>query len=120
LFNAERLVEQEDCRLEHEGAGQGDPLPLASGDLARHPLAEDLGPKPHHLERPPHPLRDLGLGRLALLQAEGDVALDGEMGKERVILEHHGDLALVGPLLVDGLPQQLHLAAILVWLFEAG
>ena len=39
--------------------------------------------------------RDLGLRHLRHLQAEGDVLRDGDIGKERIGLEHHADVALV-------------------------
>ena len=67
-----------------------------------------------------HPLGDFGRGRLPLLQPEGDVALDAEMGKERVALEHHRDAALVGPLVVHHPPQQTDLAAVRIGLLETG
>ena len=37
---AERLVEQQDLRVEHQGPGQGDALLLATGQLRRTTLAE--------------------------------------------------------------------------------
>ena len=36
---------------------------------------------------------DLGFGRFAHFQAESDVSPDREMGKQRIVLEHHSDVA---------------------------
>ncbi len=48
----QRLVEQEDLRIAHDGAAHGDALALAAGKLARVALeqrrqAEDVGGAPH-------------------------------------------------------------------------
>ena len=40
------------------------------------------------------PRVDLGLGELARAQAEGDVLEHVHVGVERVVLEHHGDVAV--------------------------
>ncbi len=116
----ERLVQQQDRRLQHERASEGHPLPLAAGELAGHPVGEDIGLEPDHLQRPPDPVGDLGFGGFPLLQPEGDVPRDREVGKERVVLEDHRHLALVGPLLVHRLAQQPNLTAVVVRLLEAG
>ena len=58
------------------------------------------------------------LARAAHLQAEGDVAGDGEMRKQRVVLEHHADVALVRRQCGDVAPGEFDLAR--VGLREAG
>ncbi len=98
---AERLVEQEHGGPVDQRARQGDPLALAAGELGRAGLGA-LG-EPDELERLADPPRDLVLGDLAALQPEGDVALDVEVAEERVALEDHVDVALVGRHLLDGL-----------------
>ena len=39
------------------------------------------------------PLLDFGLGEFAQLQAEGHVLVHCHMRVERIVLEHHGDVA---------------------------
>src|SRR5262245_15365478 len=48
-----------------------------------------------------HALLDLGLGELPHLQAEGHVVVDGHVGIEGVVLEDHGDVAVLGGQVVD-------------------
>ena len=50
------------------------------------------------------------LGHLARLHAEGDVLLDGHRRVERVGLEHHGDVAVLGCHRVDQPPADANLA----------
>ena len=51
---------------------------------------------------------DLGLGDLAALEPEGDVALDVEVGEERVGLEDRVDVAAVGRRVGDVLAGEVH------------
>ena len=89
----ERFVEQEDLRLAHDGAADGDALALAAGKLGRLALEQVLD------------LQDAGgvadlavatsaCGVLASLQGEADVVVDRHVRVERVGLEHHGDAAI--------------------------
>ena len=94
----ERLVEQEDLRLADDGAAERHALALPAGQLARLALeiilhAEDLG---GHL----HALGDLRAVDFAHLQAESHIVVDAHMRIERVVLEHHGDVAIHGRQLV--------------------
>jgi hypothetical protein len=43
-------------------------------------------------------------GRFPRPQAEGDVLVDRQIGIERVVLEHHGDVAILRAELVDHAP----------------
>ncbi len=90
----ERLVEQQDVRLDDEGARQGDALLLAARELARQALAELF--EPHHAQR----LGDLALDRsrieLPHAQAEGDVLRHGEMREEGIALEDEAGIAVIG------------------------
>jgi hypothetical protein len=95
-------------------------LTLSPRELAGHPAGENIGFEPYHLERAPHPLTNRPFGSLSLLQAERDVAGDGKVREERIVLEDHGDLSLVRALLVHRFTQQPHLSAILVRLLKAG
>ena len=125
----ERLVEEEHCRLNREGARERHALPLAARELRRQPVSEEVelhqrqqlvdaranlvfsGPR---LPRP-HP------------HAERDVLEDGHVAEERVVLEHEADVpatgargrgvlavdehrALVGPIEAGDDPQQRRLA----------
>ena len=88
----QRLVEQEDLRIAHDGAAHGDALALAAGELARAALEQVL-----EFQRPGRrrdPAVDLVLRRAAVAQAVGHVVVDLHMRVERIVLEHHGDVAL--------------------------
>ena len=91
---AERLVEQEDLRVVHEGSRQRDALLLATGELAR--LAILVAGQLHQLEHGPDLLAHLGVGQLAPAQPERDVVEDREVREERVVLEDGVRRALVG------------------------
>ena len=65
-----------------------------------------------------HACVDLGLRRLARAQAEGDVLEHRQVGIERVVLEHHRDVAVARAQVVDDLAADLDRAA--VGLLEAG
>ena len=95
----ERLVHEEDGRLAHDGATDGDALALAAGELARLAVEQVLAGE--HVGRFLDAALDLGLGRLAQLQAEGHVVVHGHVRVERVGLEDHGDVAVLGGDVVD-------------------
>ena len=88
---AEGLVQQQQPGAGHQAAGQGDPLPLPTGEPGDPPLQEiaDL-----------QKLQQFGEERFVTLSAEAvgeaDVRLDVEMGEEGVILEDESDLSAMG------------------------
>ena len=90
---AERLVEQENLRVAHDGAAHGDALALAARQLFR--LAVEELADTQDIRRRLHPLVDLGPRRAAQLQGERHVLEHGHVGIERVVLEHHGDVAIL-------------------------
>jgi hypothetical protein len=90
---AERLVEEEDARLDGEGAGEGHSLPLAARELRGPPVGEPV--ELDHAQEARHLLSDLGLARPGLPlphpQAEGHVLEDAHVAEEGVVLEHEAD-----------------------------
>jgi hypothetical protein len=89
----ERLVEQQHGRLHREGPGQRHPLPLTARELRRQPVGELR--KMDQRQQVVHPLPDLGLGPLADLEPERDVAPHRQVLERGVVLEHEPDVALL-------------------------
>ena len=90
----QRLVEQQHRRLDGQRPGQRDPLLLAAGELGG--VVVGLVREPDELEHLPRPGGPLGPVDLAQPQAELDVGLRGQVGEQRVGLEDHAHVALVG------------------------
>ena len=97
----QRLVHQDQLGLEHQRPGQRHPLLLAARHLRRAAVRER--PELHHVERPRHPRRDVGLRDAANLERERHILPDGHVGEQGVVLEHHADVAPIGRHLVDRL-----------------
>jgi len=95
----ERLVEQEQLGIAHDGAAHGDALALAARELAR--IASEQIVEAEDVGRLLHPLGDQRAVRLPQLQAEGHVVVHGLVRIERVVLEHHGDVAVARRHVVD-------------------
>ena len=102
----ERFVQQQHARLEYERPGEGHPLALATRQLGRLAGRVDTGVESHQFEGRTHAVADFGGRSLSLLQAKGNVALHAEMREQRVALEHHGEVAFIGPPLVDYLAEE--------------
>ena len=84
----------------HQRAAERHALLLAARELAR--LALEQMRHVEHLAPPPCTLLvDLGLGQLAHLQREGEVLVDRLLRVERVVLEHHRDVPVLGVEIVD-------------------
>jgi hypothetical protein len=90
---AERLVQQQHGRLEHEGAGQRDPLLLAAGQLAWTPLGERR--HMNQLEGLVHAAPQIRLIHPPVPQPERHVVGHGQEREQRVTLEHGVDVAPV-------------------------
>lgn len=90
---AERFVEEQQLRLGGEAPGQGHPLPLATGKFIDTAITEYL--QPHQMEHDLNPMEEFGRRAMLHLQAEGDVLPDIFVGKERVLLKHHAEIALM-------------------------
>ena len=89
----EGLVHEEGNRLAHERAADRDALTLTAregGRLAVEELAE-----PERLRSVRNPPRPLLLRDLPPLQPELEVLVDGHMRVQRVVLEHHRDVAVL-------------------------
>ena len=84
----ERLVQQHHVGAGSERAGERDALALAARELVR--VAVRLVLEADELERA------LRARAIVTRAAERDVALDGEVREERVVLEDHPDPALLG------------------------
>ncbi|EWS65443.1 hypothetical protein Y695_01300 [Hydrogenophaga sp. T4] len=88
----QRFVEQEDLGLAHDGAAHGHALALTTREFAR--LARQQVTEFEDAGGLVHTLLDLGNRHLLDLQAIGHVVEHGHVRVERVVLEHHGDVAL--------------------------
>ena len=91
---AQRLVHEQQGRLEHDRARQRDALLLAAGHLAR--VAGRVGIQLHQAQGVVHAALDLGLGELPHLERERDVLARRHVREQGVVLEHHAHVALVG------------------------
>ena len=94
IERAERLVEQQHARAQHERAGQGDALLLAARELARPAIG--IAAQLHEVERLLRQAPPLGALHLALLEPVGDVVEHGHVREQRVVLEDRVDAAPVG------------------------
>ena len=95
----QRLVEQKHFRLPHDGASHGDALALAAGQLPR--LALEHRRDFENLRGLADARIDLGLRHAAIAQTVSHVVVDGHVRIERVVLKHHGDVAIGRLDLVD-------------------
>jgi hypothetical protein len=91
---AQRLVHQQDARVEHDRPRDRHALLLAAGELLR--IAAFVTAQLHEVEhalhlRPPRRAADA-----ALLQGEADILGHRQMREQRVALEHHADVAAIG------------------------
>ena len=89
-----RLVEQQELRPHGERARHRDALLLAARQGADR-AAGEVG-EMHEREEALSTARAISAAPAAArLEPEGDVLGDGEMGEQRVVLEHHADVAPV-------------------------
>ena len=106
--SAEGLVHQHQLRFEHQRPGQCHTLLLAARQLRRVALGE--GVELDHAQHAFDPLADIGLAQAAYRQRERQVLGDGHVGEQRVVLEHHANVALVRRHVIDRAPGQLDFA----------
>ena len=95
----QRLVHEEGARSPHQGASKRDALLLPAGEPLRSPVQERT--EPHHPGGLVDPLAHLRRGQPLGPQRERQVVPGLQVRVEGVELEHHGDVALGGPQVVD-------------------
>ena len=110
---ADRLVAQQQLRSGRQRPGDGDPLPLATGDLARLTVPQRRL-EPHLGEGVHDPRVDLRRGQAADLQPLADDVADGQVGVERAqrVLEDQLDVAGAALLAPGGTAQPGDLRAV--------
>ena len=101
IQGAEGLVQQQDVRLIHQGAGDGHTLLLTAGKLGD--VALGIAFQVHQGKHTVDLLGDDIVRQLFDTQAEGDVFENIQMGKQGIALEDGVDLPLVGGDVVDAL-----------------
>ena len=92
---AERLVEEQQTRIEDDRSRERDALLLAAGELARGSRAARSA-EADELQDRRDALANLRPRHAAHFERERDVALDRQVREQRVVLEHHADPALRG------------------------
>ena len=95
----ERFVHQEHGRLADDRPTEGDALALPTGQLLR--LAVEVLVEAENARRVGDALLDVGLRDLSELEPERHIVADGHVRIERVALEHHRDVAILGRDVVD-------------------
>ena len=105
-----RLVEQQYLRRDDKRASQRHTLLLTARKLVR-PAIFHAG-EPHERERLGDPTLQVGLGDAPHPQTVSDIVRDAHVREQRIALEHHPDLALVGRNVIDTLAVDLDLAAV--------
>ncbi len=97
----QRLVEQEDFWIAHDGAAHRHALALATRQSLR--LAVQKFGDVENTRGIVDAFLDLDLGELAQFEPERHVLEHAHMRIERVVLEHHRDVAILGRQVVDDL-----------------
>ncbi len=94
IQGGEGFVEEEDFRSADQGAGEGDALLLAAGELGRFACFKTR--EGDEVDGFGDAAGAFGFGDLLHLKAEGDVVGDIQVGKEGIALEDLVDVAFVG------------------------
>jgi hypothetical protein len=89
---AKRLIKQEDHWLLHKSSGQGHPLLLAAGELVG--IAFGQVHKAYHFEH--HADLTCSFRGWQAVQSECNIVCDAQMGEERIVLEDHPDMPMLG------------------------
>ena len=104
----QRLVHQEDLRITHDGAADGDTLTLAA--RKRLGLTVKVLGNTQDLGSGANLAVDLVLGDLLELKRKRHVLVHRHIGVQSITLEHHGDVAVLGRHVVDALAIDEHIA----------
>jgi len=88
-----RLIHQNKPRFENHGPRERDALALATGELGD--AAPLIARKTDHRECRADLLRPICFGKPSRAEREGDVLADVHVRKQRVVLKHDADVALV-------------------------
>ena len=104
----QRLVHEERCRLAHDRPTHRHALALTAGKLAR--LAVEVLLELEDCRGLANAGVDLGLGYLGELEREADVVVHAHVRVQRVVLEHHRDVAVFRLDIVDDLVTDLQRA----------
>src|SRR5581483_5837159 len=95
INGAQRFVEQQDGRLEHQRSRQGHTLTLSAGQLTRIASSERAGVESNQRQSVADAVADFALRCFALLEPERDIAFHREVREEGIILEHHRQPPLI-------------------------
>lgn len=112
----QRFIQQQHFRARRQGTGQGHPLTLATGQFVDAALAMLL--QAHQFQQFLAALVALQSCHAANLQAVDDIAGHIEVGKQRVVLEHHAHVAALDGQAGDVVAAEKNLAHIRA--FQAG
>ena len=106
----QRLVQEKNLGLDHDGSRERNALLLAAAQLARESIP---GPsQPNKVQGIGHPVRGFASPDLAHPQAEANVFGHGHVWKQGVILEHHSDVPPVRRHIRDVIAEDLHGASV--------
>ncbi len=102
------LVEQEHLRVAHDSAAHGDALALAAGKSLRLAFEQlrDIEDAGGFVDT----LLDISLREPLEAQSEGHILRHRHVRIERIVLEHHGDVAVLRRDVVDDVPADQDLA----------
>ena len=95
----QRLVEQKDFGVAHNGAANRHALPLSTRELRGAALQEFV--QAQHGRGLLDFLLDFGFGNLGIFEAKGHVGVDRHVRVKRVRLKHHGTTPVGGADVVD-------------------
>ena len=104
----QRFVEQEDLRLTDDSTAQSNTLTLAAGQSLRLTVQQVVNAQ--NAGSFFHAALDFVLGGLAQLQAERHVVEHGHVRIQRVVLEHHRDIAILRSNVVNQLVADIQFA----------